>query len=44
MKYFIFSILLSLLACESINEPKNKKKDKNVKMEITTEPSIKVKK
>tara|TARA_Y100000816_G_C25637881_1_gene339740 strand:+ start:91 stop:225 length:135 start_codon:yes stop_codon:yes gene_type:complete len=44
MKYFVFTILFLLSACESLNEPKDIKKNKSIQMEITTEPSIKVKK
>ena len=44
MKYFVFIILFSLLACESINKPKDIKKNKSIQMKITTEPSIDVKK
>ena len=46
MKYFVFATLFLLLACESINKPKeiNKNKNKNIQLEITTEPNIKVKK
>ncbi len=44
MKYFLFTISFLLLACESINKPKDIKKNKSIQMEITTEPSIKVKK
>ena len=42
MKYFVFIILLLLLACESANKPKDIKKNKSIQMEITTEPSIKL--
>ena len=47
MKYFLCAILFLLYACESINAPKNIKKNKkeqNIKMKVTTEPSIKIKK
>tara|TARA_B100001121_G_scaffold102267_1_gene90727 strand:+ start:465 stop:599 length:135 start_codon:yes stop_codon:yes gene_type:complete len=44
MKYFVFTTLFLLLACESINKPKEIKKNKNIQLEITTEPNIKVKK
>ena len=44
MKYFVFTTLFLLLACESINKPKEIKKNKSIQMKITTEPSTKVKK
>ena len=47
MKYFLFVILFLLYACESTNLPKDIKKikkDKNIKMKVTTEPNIKIKK
>tara|TARA_A100001015_G_scaffold7676_1_gene9518 strand:- start:600 stop:743 length:144 start_codon:yes stop_codon:yes gene_type:complete len=47
MKYFLCSMLFLLYACESINAPKKIKKnnkDQNIKMKVTTEPSIKIKK
>ena len=47
MKYFLFVILFLLYACESANLPKDIKKikkDKNIKMKVATEPSIKIKK
>tara|TARA_B100001173_G_scaffold179201_1_gene154749 strand:+ start:194 stop:337 length:144 start_codon:yes stop_codon:yes gene_type:complete len=47
MKYFLCAILFLLYACESINAPKSIKKNKkeqNIKMKVTTEPSIKIKK
>ena len=47
MKYLVFVILLLLYACESVNVPKDikkNKKDKNIKMKVTNEPSIKIKK
>ena len=40
-------MLFLLYACENINVPKNIKKnnkDQNIKMKVTTEPSIKIKK
>ena len=45
MKYFVFVFLL--YACESINvsnDIKKNNKDQNIKMKITTEPSIELKK
>jgi len=42
MKYFLCVILFLLYACESANVPKDK--NKNIQMEVTTEPSIKVEK
>ena len=47
MKYFAFLILFLLYACESANLPKDIKKinkDQKIKMKVTTEPSIKIKK
>tara|TARA_B100001057_G_scaffold189759_1_gene190531 strand:- start:322 stop:456 length:135 start_codon:yes stop_codon:yes gene_type:complete len=44
MKYFAFLILFLLYACESVNMPKDIKKNKNIQMKITTDPSIKLKK
>ena len=47
MKFFIYAILFFLYACESVNVPKDIKKNKkeqNIKMEINSEPSIKIKK
>ena len=47
MKYFVCVILFLLCACESVNVSKDVKKnknDKNIKMKVTTEPSIKIKK
>ena len=40
-------MLFLLYACESINVPKQikkNKKDQNIKMKVTTEPSIEIKK
>ena len=42
MKYLVFTILILLLACQSVNKPKDIKKNKSIQMEIKTEPSIKV--
>ena len=47
MKYFLYVMLFLLYACESVNLPKDIKKIKknqNIKMKVTTEPSIKIKK
>tara|TARA_B100001027_G_scaffold209829_1_gene176352 strand:- start:438 stop:587 length:150 start_codon:yes stop_codon:yes gene_type:complete len=49
MKYFLYVMLFLLYACESTNMPKDisknkNKKNKNIQMKITTEPSMKVKK
>ena len=47
MKYFLHVMLLLLYACESNNVIKNTKKNKknqNIQMEVTTEPTIKIKK
>ena len=46
MKYFAFLILFLLYACEIANMPKdiNKNKNKNIKMKVTTDPTIKIKK
>ena len=47
MKYFVCAMLFLLYACESVNLPKDIKKIKknqNIKIEVTTEPSIKIKK
>ena len=47
MKYFVFVFLFLLYACESVNAPKDitkNKKDQNIKMKVTTEPSIEIKK
>jgi len=47
MKYFLYVMLFLLYACESTNMPKDigkNKKNKNIQMKVTTEPSIKVKK
>ena len=44
MKYFLCAMLFLLYACESINVPKNikkNKKDQNIKMKVTTEAIIK---
>ena len=44
MKYFLCTVLFLLYACESINVPKNikkNKKDQNIKMKVTTETIIK---
>ena len=44
MKYFLCAVLFLLYACESINVPKNikkNKKDQNTKMKVTTETIIK---
>ena len=44
MKYFLCAVLFLLYACESINVPKNikkNKKDQNIKMKVTTEAIIK---
>ena len=43
---FLFSLLI-LVSCKTINESKlidNNKKQKNIIMKVTTEPSIKLKK
>ena len=47
MKYSVCVILFLLYACESVNVPKDikkNKKDQNIQMKVTTEPSIKIKK
>ena len=44
MKYFAFLILFLLYACEITNMPKDVKKNKNIQMKVTTDPSIKLKK
>ena len=47
MKYFLYVMLFLLYACESANLPKDIKKIKknqSIKMKITAEPSIKIKK
>ncbi len=44
MKYFAFLILFLLYACEIANMPKDINKNKNIKMKVTTDPSIKLKK
>ena len=44
MKYFAFLILFLLYACEIANMPKDLKKNKNIQMKVTTDPSIKLKK
>ena len=47
MKYLVCVMLFLLYACESTNLPKDIKKikkDQNIKMKVTTEPSIKIKK
>ena len=47
MKYFVCVIFFLLFACESINIPtdiKKIKKDQSIKMKVTTEPSINIKK
>ena len=47
MKYFLCVMLFLLYACESANAPKDikkNKKNKSIQMNVTTEPSIKVKK
>ena len=44
MKYFLCAVLFLLYACESINVPKNikkNKKDQNIKMKVTTQTIIK---
>ncbi len=35
MKYFVFTLLFLLLACESINRPNDIKKNKSIEMGIT---------
>ena len=47
MKYFVCVMLFLLYACESVNvsnDIKKNKKDQNIKMKVTSEPSIKLKK
>ena len=47
MKYFVCVMSFLLYACESVNTPtdiKKNKKQKNIEMKVTTEPSIKIKK
>ena len=47
MKYYLCVTLFLLYACESINVPKEikkNKKDQNIKMKVTTKPNIKIKK
>jgi len=47
MKHFVCVMLFLLYACESVNLPKDIKKNKkeqNIKMKVSTEPSIKIKK
>ena len=47
MKYFVCVMLFLLYACESVNvsnDIKKNKKDQNIKMTVTAEPSIKLKK
>ena len=47
MKYFVCVILFLLYACESVIVPKDikkNKKDRNIKMKVTAEPNIKIKK
>ena len=47
MKYFVCAMLFLLYACESVNLPKDIKKNKkeqNIKMKVSSEPSIKIKK
>ena len=44
MKYFAFLILFLLYACEITNMPNDIKKNKNIQMKVTTDPSIKLKK
>ena len=44
MKYFVCVMLFLLYACESVNLPKDikkNKKDQNIRMKVTTETSIK---
>ena len=44
MKYFLYAVLFLIYACESINSPKNikkNKKDQNIKMKVITETIIK---
>ena len=44
MKYFLCVMLFLLYACETINVPKNikkNKKDENIKKKVTTEAIIK---
>ena len=46
MKYFLFVTLFLLYACETINVPKDVKKNiknKGIQMKATIEPSIKIK-
>ncbi len=47
MKHFLCAMLFLLYACESVNLPKDikkNKKDQNIKMKVNTKPSIKIKK
>ena len=44
MKYFLYVMLFLLYACESNNVIKNTKKNQNIQMEVTTEPTINIKK
>ena len=44
MKIFLCGILLFLYACESTNVQQNTKKNQKIQMEVTTEPSVKIKK
>ena len=47
MKHFVCVVLFLLYACESVNLPKDIKKNKkeqNIKMKVSTKPSIKIKK
>ena len=47
MKYFLYVMLFLLYGCESTIKPKDiskNKKNKNIQMKVTTEPSMKVKK
>ncbi len=46
MKYFLFVTLFLLYSCETINIPKDVKKNikkKSIQMKATIEPSIKIK-
>tara|TARA_Y200000002_G_C22090384_1_gene418342 strand:- start:20 stop:163 length:144 start_codon:yes stop_codon:yes gene_type:complete len=47
MKFSLFIFVFFLLSCGSMNtpaDPKNNKKDNNIKMKVTGEPNIKMKK
>ena len=47
MKYSVCAMLFLLYACESVNVPKDIKKNiknQNIKMKVNTEPSIEIKK